>query len=187
MPFSHSSQISAILGYLESKQPKSILDIGVGMGQYGFLARTNLEHFNLYEVINDTARRRDKAEWDILIDGVEAYPGYLTPVHDYSYNKIYEGDALEVIPNLSTNYDMVLAIDILEHFEKDDGKRLLELIKDRCNQYGLVSTPKDFIEQHVEANPFEDHRSHWILQELQEAGFSEILPNALSWIACYTK
>ena len=118
MPFSHSSQISAILGYLESKQPKSILDIGVGMGQYGFLARTNLEHFNLYEVINDTARRRDKAEWDIIIDGVEAYPGYLTPVHDYSYNKIYVGDALEVIPNLSTNYDMVLAIDILEHFEK---------------------------------------------------------------------
>jgi len=187
MPFSHSSQISTIIGFLESKQPSSILDIGVGMGQYGFLARTNLEHFNLYEVIGNSARRRDKSEWDIVIDGVEAYPGYLTPVHDYSYNEIHEGDALQVIPELSRDYDMVLAIDILEHFEKTDGIHLLELIKQRCNKHALLSTPKDFIEQHVEANPFEDHRSHWTLKELNKAGFVEILPNALSWIAVYTK
>jgi ribosome-associated toxin RatA of RatAB toxin-antitoxin module len=64
---------------------------------------------------------------------------------------------------------------------------LLELIKQRCNKHALLSTPKDFIEQHVEANPFEDHRSHWTLKELNKAGFVEILPNALSWIAVYTK
>ncbi|MDA1369481.1 MAG: class I SAM-dependent methyltransferase [Proteobacteria bacterium] len=187
MPFSHSSQISAIIGYLEMQQPSSVLDIGVGMGQYGFLARTNLEHFNLYEVSGETARRRDKSEWNVIIDGIEAYPGYLTPVHEYAYNEIFEGDALQLLPALANSYDMVLAIDILEHFEKQDGLRFLELIKARCNCHALVSTPKDFVEQHVDANPFEDHRSHWVREDLEQAGFEEILANESSWVAVYSK
>lgn len=43
MPFSQSSQISAIVQFGEELKPASILDVGVGMGQYGFLFRTNLE------------------------------------------------------------------------------------------------------------------------------------------------
>jgi len=186
MPFSHSSQLSVIVGYLEATQPKSVLDIGVGMGQYGFLARTNLEHFNLYKVEADSARRRDKSEWNVIIDGIEAYPGYFTPVHEYSYNEIFEGDALQLLPNLSNNYDMILAIDILEHFEKQDGIRFLELIKSQCIKHALVSTPKNFIAQHVELNPFENHRSLWAQQDLENAGFVEILPNQESWIAVYS-
>jgi len=87
---------------------------------------------------------------------------------------------------LPNNYEVVLAIDILEHFEKQDGIKFLELIKRRCSKHALVSTPKNFIEQHVEANPFEDHRSHWVQQDLENAGFVEILPNQESWIAVYS-
>lgn len=43
MPFSFSNQLSTIIGYAEQQKPLSILDVGVGMGQYGFLLRTNLE------------------------------------------------------------------------------------------------------------------------------------------------
>ena len=57
MPFSQSSQLASIVGFMEGVQPKSILDVGVGLGQYGFLARTNLEHFNLFEVKGATARK----------------------------------------------------------------------------------------------------------------------------------
>ena len=108
MPFSYSSQISTIIGYAENLKPISILDIGVGMGQYGFLLRTNLENLNLFEIHGEIANQRNKNEWKIRIDGIEGYPGYLTPVHDYSYNKIFIGDALSLLTSISNeSYDFV--------------------------------------------------------------------------------
>ncbi len=185
MPFSLSSQLSCIMGYIEGKQPKSLLDVGVGMGQYGFLSRTNLEHFNLYEVTGSSARRKSKEEWNIIIDGIEAYPAYITPVHDYAYNKIFESDALAVLPRIEKKYDMVLAIDILEHFVKADGLQFIKLLKAVSQGQVIVSTPKDFIEQHVEANPYENHRSHWSQEELKTEGFEAFLDNPDNWVAIW--
>ncbi|MDP2282774.1 MAG: class I SAM-dependent methyltransferase [Pseudohongiella sp.] len=182
MPFSQSSQLSSIVGFLETSQPKSILDVGTGFGQYGFLARTNIEHFNLFEVNGAIARKRERSEWNIVIDGIEAFKDYITPVHEYAYNNIFIGNALDVLPTLTRRYDVVLAIDILEHFDKDEGRQFIELLKHVCSGSVLVSTPKEFIEQHIEANPYEDHRSCWSLADLQACGFTTVLENPESWI-----
>ncbi|HQU99058.1 MAG TPA: class I SAM-dependent methyltransferase [Nitrosomonas sp.] len=184
MPFSYSSQISTIIGYAENLKPISILDIGVGMGQYGFLLRTNLENLNLFEIHGEIANQRNKNEWKIRIDGIEGYPGYLTPVHDYSYNKIFIGDALSLLTSISNeSYDFVLAVDILEHFTKEDGVRFLKECLRIASKSVLISTPKDFIEQEVPANPFENHRSHWTEEDLNKCGFGKFLPDPLSIIA----
>jgi 2-polyprenyl-3-methyl-5-hydroxy-6-metoxy-1,4-benzoquinol methylase len=182
MPFSQSSQLSSIVGLIETCQPKTILDVGVGFGQYGFLTRTNLEHFHLFEVTGAVARKRERSEWTIVIDGIEAFKDYITPVHEYAYNTIYNGDAMQVLPTLTGRYDMVLAIDILEHFDKEDGKHFIELLKSVCTGVVLVSTPKEFVEQQIDANPYENHRSCWSLAELQACGFTTVLENADSWI-----
>ncbi|MEX0619874.1 MAG: class I SAM-dependent methyltransferase [Pseudohongiellaceae bacterium] len=187
MPFSHSSQLSTIVGYLENLSPKSILDVGTGMGQYGFLARTNLELLNLFEVTGSNARRRDKSEWLVTIDGIEGYPDYVTQVHDYAYNNMYLGDALSILPGLDKQYDMVLAIDILEHFTKAEGFTFLEHLKSVSRHEVLISTPKDFCQQEVEANPLENHRSVWSDADLNSAGFVTTLPNETSWISVYRK
>lgn len=184
MPFSFSNQLSDIIGFAEQKKPKSVLDIGVGMGQYGFLLRTNLENVNLFEINGTNARQRDKNQWKIKIDGIEGYTGYLTPVHDYAYNQIMIGDALELLPMLdSHSYELVLAIDILEHFDKNQGIRFLKECRRVCSGSALISTPKTFIEQDVPANPFENHRSVWNDDDLKRCGFDTFLPNSLSWIA----
>ncbi len=186
MPFSHSSQLSTIVQFLESQQPKSVLDIGIGMGQYGFLARTNLEHFNLFEVTGPNVRRREKEEWLVRIDGIEAFEKYITPVHDYAYNNVFVGDAITLLTKLERQYEVVLAIDILEHFDKDRGIEFLRLLKTVSSRAILISTPKEFIEQEVEANPYENHRSFWSLDELQSFGFDQVLENDESWIVCKT-
>lgn len=187
MPFSQSSQLSSIVSFLEILQPTSILDVGVGMGQYGFLARTNLENEHLFIVNGANAMQRPKSGWKVRIDGIEAFKTYRTPVHDYAYNHIYWDDALETLSTLNDDeYELVLAIDILEHFTTEQGIIFLNQIKRVSKNKILISTPKTFIPQEIEANPFENHRSLWSESQLREQGFVETIPNDFSWIAIHS-
>ncbi len=168
--------------------PASLLDVGTGMGQYGYLARNNLENVNLFKVEGAQGSQRPKAEWRVRIDGIEAFPTYLTPVHDYIYNHIMVGDALDILPGIaSESYELVIAIDILEHFTKSDGLKFLAELKRVAKRAVLVSTPKDFLSQEIEANPYENHRSHWLKEDLLQADYGEILDNPMSWIAVCRK
>ena len=56
MPFSHSGQLTAIVQEIERIAPASMLDVGTGMGQYGFLARMNLENINQAYVGTETSK-----------------------------------------------------------------------------------------------------------------------------------
>ncbi len=188
MPFSYSSQLSTIIGFAEQQNPLSVLDIGVGMGQYGFLLRTNLENVNLFEINGSSGRQRDRDQWKVRIDGIEGYAGYITPVHEYSYTNLLIGEALESLSTLEDNtYDLVLAIDILEHFDKDQGIVFLRESQRVCRGHTLVSTPKEFIAQEIPANPLENHRSHWNQEDFMLCGFDTFLPNSLSLIAVAKK
>lgn len=186
MPFSHSSQLSAIVGYAESMQPLSVLDVGVGMGQYGVLLRNNLENEHLFEVSGSFGRQRPREQWRVRIDGIEGFAGYLTPVHAWAYQKVHIGEALAVLADIAdASYELVIAIDILEHFLPEHGRELLAQCRRVARRACLISTPKDFIAQTVEANPLEDHRSVWTAEQLATAGYTHVLPDTTSWIAVY--
>jgi len=188
MPFSHSGQLTAIVGEVESLNPSSILDVGTGMGQYGFLLRTNLENINLFTIEGTVGRKAPRESWRVRIEGIEGFREYLTPVHDYAYNKIHIGDALEILPTLPERaYELVIAVDILEHFTKEDGRRFLDECRRVSGKHTLVSTPKDFIHQEVDANPLENHRSVWTREDLAQCSFERIVPNDVSWIAVHTR
>ena len=182
MPFSQSSQLSAIVGYAEQLQPASVLDVGTGMGQYGFLLRTNLEHINLFDV--ERGVQRPRQSWHVVIDGIEGHAGYRSPVHDYAYNRLLIGDAMQLLPTINDDaYELVMAIDILEHLSEADGLQFLGHCRRIASRAALVSTPKEFVAQDVAANPYENHRSVWSQASLQAAGFAKTLDNAQSWIA----
>jgi ubiquinone/menaquinone biosynthesis C-methylase UbiE len=186
MPFSQSSQISTILQYIEQLNPTSLLDVGTGMGQYGFLARTNLENLHLFEIEGDKGWQRSKQHWRVQIDGIEACEVYLTPVHDYVYNQIFMGNALDILPTLpAQSYDLVLAIDILEHFTQSDAELFLQELRRVARKSVILSTPKHFIPQEVAANPYENHRSLWTEEELIQRHYRRILFNEISWIAIW--
>jgi len=188
VPFSQSSQISAIVGHAQQLQPASVLDVGTGMGQYGFLLRMNLEHVNLFEIDGPSARQRPRSQWGLRIDGIEGYATYLTPVHEYVYNEVFVGNALDILPTLADRaYDLVLAIDILEHLSAAEGRVFLAHCKRVANRAVLVSTPKLFVPQEVAANPLENHRSVWTEQELQDLGFTTTLPNDESWVVVHAR
>jgi hypothetical protein len=94
--------IPDIIDEVDKYNPNSILDIGIGFGKYGVLLR---EKFELpYE-------RYNKSDWNMKIDGIEAFTGYHNPIHDYVYNHVYYKNVIECIHQLPI-YDVVLLIDV---------------------------------------------------------------------------
>lgn len=159
MPSSSLFQINEIIELMVLTKPESILDVGVGFGKYGFLAREYLEIWNGFERYG---------EWKKVIDGIEAFQHYITPVHEFVYNHIYIGDALEIIPKLEGTYDLALLIDVIEHLSQDDGRLLLRELRRKAKNI-IISTPKHFIPQSDHfGNPYEVHRSVWRKGDFKE-------------------
>lgn len=158
MPSSHHYQLNEIVDLIIRTNPMKILDIGVGFGKYGFLSREYLELWDGSEKYN---------QWQRQIDGIEAFSGYITPVHNYIYNHIFIGDALQILPGISDRYDLILLIDVLEHFTFEDGSKLL----DECTRISrniLISVPKVMsMQETVYGNPYETHRYPWSRKDLR--------------------
>lgn len=149
--------------------PKSVLDIGVGFGKWGVLAReyTDVWNYRFYP-----------KEWETFIVGIEVHPKYDNPIWDI-YNLILHGDAMQVLDdiiNLSydgrvkteeadkavvppKHYDMAIMIDVLEHFEKSAGQKLLDKVVSICDKF-LVSYSNS-VQKDVRDNKYEDHLSTW--------------------------
>jgi len=162
MPSSHHFQLNEIIDLIIRTNPKKILDIGIGFGKYGFLSREYLELWNGSEEYD---------QWQRQIDGIEAFGKYITPAHRYIYNQIFIGDALKILPGITVHYDLVLLVDVLEHFTFEDGSRILEECR-RISTNILVSVPKVVSPQEeVFGNPYEVHKYPWKKKEL--AAFSE--------------
>lgn len=173
MPTSHLHQLNEIVEAIMLINPQSILDVGVGFGKYGVLVREFLE-------LHDG--REQYHTWQRRIDGIEAFADYLTPLHEFIYDTVYVGDALTLLPTLPETYDLILLIDVLEHFPRDIGETLVQ----NCLQRGhnlLISTPGWFIPQEAAfANPYERHHSLWTRTDFRPWTPHCFVPNDISLI-----
>jgi len=173
MPSSHLHQLNEIMDLIYNANPKSILDIGVGFGKYGFLSREFLELWD---------GRQQYKNWQVRIDGIEVFKEYLTPVHNFIYDHIYEGNAIDILPTLETKYDLILLIDVLEHFDFEEGSTILS----ECQKHGrniLISTPKDIGTQKDSfGNVYETHKFQWKSQHFDKFVDKFYVPNDISLI-----
>ena len=139
MPSSPWTSITDILDIMMAltPRPKSVLDIGIGNGKYGFLAKEYLHYWG----------RRYEQDWKsndpYKIVGIEAFPDYVEDIHHLIYDDIKIGDALQILPTLfKFQYDLVFMIDVLEHFDENIGKTVLS----ECQRVGkatIISTPRE--------------------------------------------
>lgn len=164
MPTSWYQAIPDIIEQVVSLQPTSILDVGIGFGKYGALLRESL----------DIAQGRyDKENWKIIIDGIEGFARYRNPIHDYIYNKIYYGDVFEILNFGLPKYDCILLIDVLEHFTKEEGFKLINNLLLYTNKSLIISTPlfPDYQEEYL-GNYMEHHLSRWSIIDFSKYDFS---------------
>jgi hypothetical protein len=141
--------------------PTSVLDVGIGMGKWGLLTREYTDVWN---------RKFYEKDWTTLLIGLEIYKEYENPVWDL-YDGIYIGDARTTIEkafNLYGKFQLGIMIDVLEHFSKEDGIKVVETLLKGCDN--LLLSYANCEQKDVCANKFEDHISKW--------SFSDFPPSA---------
>jgi len=138
-------QIPKVIENVIRIQPKTVLDAGAGWGKFGVLVReyAPVERVDMIDV---------------------APPRY--PVYD----NVYIGTILEsdrILPADAPVYDLALFIEVIEHLEKEDGWKVLDMLTRRAHQV-IVTTPLGFRPQEAEGLPYETHRSGWYPWEISK-------------------
>ncbi len=131
--------------------PASILDLGVGFGKYGVLAREYLD-------VGQSRVARD--DWRVRLVGVEGFAPYRSALHDAVYDEFRVEDFTNGYERYR-GFDLVLMIDSLEHVERPRARFLLLSLLEH-NGHVIVSCPDgDLPQGAVHGNEFECHRSVW--------------------------
>lgn len=191
MPSSRAEIIPHVINIVVSREPQSILDVGIGFGKYGFLFREYAEVWTDVE----SGKRVNPRNWKIRIDGIEIWKKYISRVQRSVYDHIFIGDALTVLddgpgafevlcrkapglqadslPRRLNSYDVIFCGDMIEHLTKPDGHRLLGLMVHRAKDAVVVVTPSYHKiggeegershggQKKSHGNPYETHLSHW--------------------------
>ena len=140
-------------------EPKRVLDIGVGFGRWGIMAR---------EFCDVWFGRVLRSRWKVRIEGVEAYPKNIDAYHSHFYDKIHVGDLRNLLPGFKDRWNLILFGDVLEHFEKDEGIQLLHWALE-LSDYVLVNIPlgDNWPQDDSYDNPYERHLSLWTAEEFE--------------------
>lgn len=127
----------------------TVLDIGAGSGTWARLARP--------EGVGE--------HWK----AVEIHEPYLTrfKLHDL-YDEVAVSDGITYLTTVPEEWDLVILGDVVEHYTREKGARLVELACKRAS-YVIISLP--IIEWHQgesEGNEHEAHLHHWSDEEVRE-------------------
>lgn len=159
MGTSNWQNISYNIQIVKLLNPMKILDVGIGFGRWGILFREFLEVWgdNNYS-----------GKWKRKIDGIEIFPDYIKPYHEYFYDNIHICNALDFLRNTGEKYDLINFGDVIEHFEKEEGIELIKLSLKK-SRYTLINIPVgDYWPQDsINGNEYEKHRSIWKVSDFK--------------------
>lgn len=154
MPTSPYSHIACYVDFLLTIKPGSILDIGLGNGKLGFIAR------DLLDVMLGEQYKKDN--WKLRLDGIEVYGDYIQAHQKAIYDTICIGDAYQLIDQLNT-YEVIVMGDVLEHFPKDKGLAMLDKCIAHLTRALILFVPlgNGWVQPAIYGNDYERHRSTW--------------------------
>jgi SAM-dependent methyltransferase len=100
------------------------------------------------------------------------------------YDTYVHGDILSIEDRFGPNsFDVVMALDVIEHLTKDDGWKLLDKLEAVARRRVVVFTPNGFLRQgEREGNPLQLHRSGWTLMDFEERGYRVVGINGLRYL-----
>lgn len=135
----------------ELKGMRSVLD--VGCGENSPLAKVKKNFYSLgVDVFGPSVKKSKKKK-----------------IHD----DYQVGDILNLEKIFKKkSFDAVIALDVVEHFKKEEGLKLIAQMEKIAKKRIIISTPYGFAKQSAyEGNPFQEHKSGWYISEFKKMGY----------------
>jgi len=134
-----------------------VLDVGCGYGETGLYIRT----------------RTYKRGW-CQLEGIEIFPEYYDlQMRMGIYNDLYLGDASNMSHIQDNNYDLSIAQQVIEHLDKEHGKKLLREMERVTKQRVIICTPHGYTESGpLDDNEHNNHLSGWYPYDFIPLGYS---------------
>lgn len=102
---------------------------------------------------------------------------YKPSIEELKKLKIHDEYKVGNVLKLSTyfkpkSFDAVIALDVIEHLEKEEGFELLSQMETIAKKKVIILTPFGFTEQHsYDGNPYQIHKSGWYISDFKKRGY----------------
>ena len=104
--------------------------------------------------------------------GVDIFQPYLEECRQKAIHSDYIRADIREIEFKDSSFDAVLMLEVLEHFTKEEGRRLLDKCSSWARKKVIITTPNGYMWlDAVDGNPFQKHISGWSPEELRRMGF----------------
>ena len=136
---------------LLDKKASSLLDVGCGRG---------------------TPARFLRAKRHLLTIGVDIYMPYINEAKSkFSHDEYVRGD-VRSLPFRPKSFDVVLAMEVLEHLDKEEGAALLKSMEGIARHQVIITSPVGVHAQEtLDGNPHQKHKHIWQPGELVQLGY----------------
>jgi len=119
------------------------------------------------------------------VNFLEGFDFYLPKKNKKShFDRFRKGNVVELAKFYKKgSFDVVVALDLIEHVRKNDGLLLLRSMEKIARKKIIVFTPNGFLPQKPEKNnPFQEHLSGWTIGELQNLGYRCYGIRGIKWL-----
>ncbi|GEM_PF-1215028 len=113
--------------------------------------------------------------------GVDAYRPFLERIEAEVPYATVHADAMDLDRLfLPRSFDLVLLLDLLEHLERAQGERLLDMAERIARVAVILETPRGYVPQNLDiwgwgGHTYQTHRSAWERDELEARGYTVLL------------
>jgi ubiquinone/menaquinone biosynthesis C-methylase UbiE len=142
-----------------------ILDVGCGFGKWGFLVKKYF--WNTGDGSTTT---------EPYVVGIDCHTPNVEHLREHHiYDEVEKGNAM-ALPFPDKSFDTVLAMEVIEHMEEQDGFRALKEFERVARKRVILSTPnkKDMrggLDDMNGHNPYEAHLSWWKMKTFKLLGY----------------
>jgi SAM-dependent methyltransferase len=104
--------------------------------------------------------------------GVDIYRPALAAARDgHRRSRVVQADVRE-LPYRDGAFDVVVSLDVIEHFEKPDALHVVREMERVCSGTCVIVTPRGFVPQSgTPDEPWQEHRCGFAVDELEELGY----------------
>ena len=162
MPESANEHLEYLRQRLRLNPPKSILDVGVGRGNYGWFLRVDAKW---------PGRLTGMEVWGPYVVGPDALAGHNRTYYDGGI-LVMDMRSIEAVEAMNAlRPDVIFAFDVIEHVSREEGIQVIRAMQRAARQAVLVCSPIVAYPQGAYlGNPYEAHKHDWTVQEFLALG-----------------